>query len=532
MLGDDDGAVRTTHHELAFARVQRSLLEATTGSTTSPVQAQDGPGPDHGFEPELDADPEVALDQLVDELSSQAMLHGVRHPRVLMLRSLVSQCFEAVGDHLHAYVLAVGLLDDQREIQGADHPDLYQLRFAVADLMSRVGDVDGALDRLRALFEDQTNALGRDHPATVTTHHRIVVLAGLDRLLPSDMAPLRSMGPETFDGRLEAADALASEGRTVEAVARALTLLDSQLGLLGADHPQTKATSAALSTWIGEIGGFDRLPVVLTDLLTQSAVRGEEPTSIDVTSIDVTSIDATVPEATVIDVRRARGVVAAMGITGVEDASGPEFLADLLADMIDVLGPGHPDTLVVRDQLVAHAGWTQTGSTQTDVRIASAIEALVDAQTVTSGATDSETLRTRNLAADLTARGGDIEGALDRFTEILVDQRQALGSEHPDTLVTRWNIASWMGETGDLAQAIPLMVALVDDQTRIIGPNDPASLETRYTVAIWLARAGQTVAAVERLEELLAAQREVLGDDHPDVGRTRAVLSDLVREAD
>ncbi len=497
ILGDGnadvtDAAVRATHHELAFTRIQKALLAAPDRST-SEEQAQ---------LPDLNENPEVALDQLVSEFVVQVAAYGRRHPHLLALRSLLSQCFEAVGDYLHAYVLAVGLLDDQREMQGADHPDLFQLRFVVGDLMARVGDVQGALGQFRSLLDDQKNALGADHPSTVSTGHRIIAVsvANLGRSGESgpDTETEAALPGEIFAERLSAAMGLAEEGLMVEAVARALALLDTQLGTFGPGHPDTARTSALLSGWIGQIGGFGALPEALSELLA---------------TLEAT--DTIAEDVLIFDVRRA------IVVAGDESESPLPVLLALLADAVSLYGPGYPDTLVLRGLVAARAEAADTP------QVIEALHSLVAGQTELLGDAHPEVLRTRNLVADLTARSGDIESALVSFVEVLMDQQRALGTDHSDIFVTRWNIASWMGETGDLGHAIPLMQSLADDQVRLFGPHDPASMETRHTVGVWLIRAGQLDLATQRFEELLVDLKSAPGGTPTDAARTEAILADL-----
>ncbi|MFJ8570398.1 tetratricopeptide repeat protein, partial [Streptomyces sp. NPDC093514] len=79
-----------------------------------------------------------------------------------------------------------------------------------------------------------------------------------------------------------------------------------------------------------------------------------------------------------------------------------EAYAELLADMVRVLGPDHPNTLTTRNNL---AYW-------------------------------------RGMA-------GDAAGAAEAYAELLADMVRVLGPDHPNTLTTRNNLAYWREGVGD-----------------------------------------------------------------------------------
>ena len=72
--------------------------------------------------------------------------------------------------------------------------------------------------------------------------------------------------------------------------------------------------------------------------------------------------------------------------------------------------------------------------------------------------------------------------------DLLADQRQVLGTEHPDTMATRHNLG-WMIEyQGRYSQAEHLLKELLADQEEILGGNHSHALGTRHRLA-WLAEA-------------------------------------------
>ena len=132
-----------------------------------------------------------------------------------------------------------------------------------------------------------------------------------------------------------------------------------------------------------------------------------------------------------------------------------------------------------------------------------------------------DTLATRHNIAYWTGQAGDARGALELFTALLPDQQRVLGPDHPDTLATRHNIAYWTGQAGDARGALELFTALLPDQQRVLGPDHPNTLTTRHNIAYWTGEAGDARGALELFTALLPDQQRVLGPDHPDTLTTR-----------
>ena len=105
-----------------------------------------------------------------------------------------------------------------------------------------------------------------------------------------------------------------------------------------------------------------------------------------------------------------------------------------------------------------------------------------------------DTLTTRHNIAYWTGQAGDARGALELFTALLPDRQRVLGPGHPDTLATRANVAAWTGEAGDARGALELFTALLPDRQRVLGPGHPDTLTTRHNIAAWTGRPGTPAA--------------------------------------
>lgn len=117
------------------------------------------------------------------------------------------------------------------------------------------------------------------------------------------------------------------------------------------------------------------------------------------------------------------------------------------------------------------------------------------------------------------------------FEHVLADQLRVLGPDHPDTLVTRDEIALAKGRAGDPAGAVEAFEQLLIDRIRVLGPDHPETLTTRFYLAGWRGEAGDITGAVTASEQLLADRQRVLGPDHPHTLLTRAELAEWKGEA-
>ena len=195
-------------------------------------------------------------------------------------------------------------------------------------------------------------------------------------------------------------------------------------------------------------------------------------------------------------------------------------------NLLQRLGPGHPDTLTTRHNL---AYWTgQAGDARGALELATAL--LPDRQRVL-GPDHPNTLTTRHNLAYWTGQAGDARGALELFTALLPDRQRVLGPDHPDTLTTRSNIAAWTGQAGDARGALELFTALLPDQQRVLGPDHPNTLATRNNIAGWTGESGDARGALELFTALLPDQQRVLGPDHPNTLATRSNIASWTGQA-
>ena len=141
-----------------------------------------------------------------------------------------------------------------------------------------------------------------------------------------------------------------------------------------------------------------------------------------------------------------------------------------------------------------------------------------------------ETLSTRGNLAVCRAESGDLTAAVLSSQELLADQREHLGPDHPNTLNTLHNLAHWRGVAGDAEGAVTELRELVTVQEEVLGPDHPSTLTSRHNLAYWQARAHDTTGAVHALEALVEDRRRVQGPEHPDTLASLRQLERLRRE--
>ena len=183
---------------------------------------------------------------------------------------------------------------------------------------------------------------------------------------------------------------------------------------------------------------------------------------------------------------------------------------ELLLDCQRVLGPDHPDTLTTRNNLA--------GAYRSVGRFGEAIDAweelLLDCQRVL-GADHSVTLTVRNNLAGAYRSVGRFGEAIDAWEELLLDCQRVLGADHSVTLTVRNNLAGAYDSVGRFGEAIDAWEELLPDCQRVLGADHPYTLGIRNNLAGAYDSVGRFGEAIDAWEELLPDCQRVLGADHP-----------------
>ena len=207
-----------------------------------------------------------------------------------------------------------------------------------------------------------------------------------------------------------------------------------------------------------------------------------------------------------------------IGVFSREDSI--ELYEQVLAERERVLGPDHPDTLTIRNNLA--------GAYYSVGRFGEAIElferVLAERERVL-GSDHPDTLTTRNNLAGAYYFAGRFGEAIELLGRVLAERERVLGPDHPDTLTVRNNLAFAYHSAGRFGEAIELFERVLADQERVLGPDHPGTLTTRNSLAGAYEDVGRFGEAIELFERVLADQERVLGPDHPDTLNARDNLA-------
>jgi tetratricopeptide (TPR) repeat protein len=198
----------------------------------------------------------------------------------------------------------------------------------------------------------------------------------------------------------------------------------------------------------------------------------------------------------------------------------------LIADLEQMLGPNHPDTLNSRNSLAA--------AYQAARRPAEAIplfeQTLVGRERLL-GPEHPDTLTSQNNLATAYQDAGRVAEARLLFELTLAARERLLGAEHPSTLNSRGNLAAAYRDEGRGADAIPLFEQTLAGRERVLGADHPDTINSRNNLAAAYREAGRVADAIPLVEQTLATRERVLGADHPSTLNSRNNLAAAYREA-
>jgi tetratricopeptide (TPR) repeat protein len=227
-----------------------------------------------------------------------------------------------------------------------------------------------------------------------------------------------------------------------------------------------------------------------------------------------------------------------------------------------LLGPGHPDTITIRDQLarsylaagqaanavslfqrvLASLGRSRqpdpAAVAATQVNLGRALVAVGqsgDAVTVLGqamaafehlyGPDGLETLRARDELAAACQAAGQADDAIRLYRRTLADRERIEGAQHPDTILTRQRLADAYLVEGRIKDALSQYKRAVADMERVLGPDQVDTITARGHLAAAYHAAGRMSAALQCYEQTCADCERVLGPDHPETLARRIDLA-------
>ena len=203
-----------------------------------------------------------------------------------------------------------------------------------------------------------------------------------------------------------------------------------------------------------------------------------------------------------------------------------ELFERVLAEQERVLGPDHPDTLTTRDNLASAYRSVRRFDEAIEL-----FEQVLDERKRLLGADHPDTLTTRHNLAGAYRSVRRFGEAIELFERVLAEQERVLGPDHPKTLITRNNLAGAYRAVGRLGKAIELYEQVLAEREKLLGPDHPKTLITRNNLAGAYRAVGRLGKAIELYEQVLADRVRVLGPDHPDTLKTRNNLAVAYRSA-
>ena len=197
-----------------------------------------------------------------------------------------------------------------------------------------------------------------------------------------------------------------------------------------------------------------------------------------------------------------------------------ELFEQVLDERERVLGADHPDMLAVRNNLA--------GAYESVGRFAEAIELyeqVLDERERVLAADHPVTLAVRNNLAGAYYSVGRFAEAIELFEQVLDECKRLLGADHPVTLTVRNNLAGAYDSVGRFGEAIDAWEKLLPDCQRVLGADHPDTLTVRNNLASAYKSVGRFGEAIELFEQVLDECKRLLGADHPDTLTTRNNLA-------
>ena len=280
--------------------------------------------------------------------------------------------------------------------------------------------------------------------------------------------------PDSRASRAALAAVLRDSGRLREARQQYEALLDHCAGAAGADHPETLAARAGLAATLARLDEFGQA-LQLHDAVLDACERLYGPEHI-------ATLDAVAAQART------------LALQG-EYSRARMLYERVLEGRQRVLGTEHEDTLRCTQQLATLL--RDMGDLGNARKLQESVVRVRERQ---AGPDAGTTLQAREALAEIFAAQGDLGAVRDMQQSLAMAREQRLGSEHPDTLGVLLRLASTLSQQGELEEARRLQQHVVSLHERLRGMDDHETLRSKQMLAQTLSSQGHNVAA-RRLEQ-------------------------------
>jgi tetratricopeptide (TPR) repeat protein len=231
------------------------------------------------------------------------------------------------------------------------------------------------------------------------------------------------------------------------------------------------------------------------------------------------------------------------------DSQSIEYWRDLLAASEQVLGPGHADTIMIREELggaceasgrlddaiAVYEGAGQGGTARVALarayhaagRGADAVrlaqDALDEIESTRSPVTDQLTAQEDLARAYLDA--GQTAEAVAAFRQVLAGRERTQGPDHPMTITARGELAAAYRAAGQPKEAVSLTQRALADCERRCGSGHPETVAARSGLAASYQAAKKHKQAIPLYQRVLADRERIGGPDHADTIEASADLA-------
>ena len=280
--------------------------------------------------------------------------------------------------------------------------------------------------------------------------------------------------PDTRASRAALAAVLRDSGRLPEARQQYDALLEHCICAAGPDHPETLAARSGLAATLARQGEFGAA-LSLHDLVLDTCERLYGPDHI-------ATLDA------------VAGQARTLALQG-EYSRARMLYERVLEGRQRVLGTEHEDTLRCTQQLAALL--RDMGDLGNARKLQ---ESVVRVRERLAGMDAALTLQAREALAEIFAAQGDLGAVRDMQRSLAMARERRLGSEHPDTLGVLLRLATTLGQQGEFEEARRLQQHVVTLHERLRGMDDQETLRSKRMLAQTLSSQGNSAAA-RRLEQ-------------------------------
>jgi tetratricopeptide (TPR) repeat protein len=207
-------------------------------------------------------------------------------------------------------------------------------------------------------------------------------------------------------------------------------------------------------------------------------------------------------------------------------SSAVEYWQDLAARCDTKLPPGHPDVIVVAEQLAA--AYLKAGQARDAVQW---YQRVLGERTRELAPGHPAIVVTRVSLARALIMAGEPKDAVTVLLRAVAECEQFRGETHRDTLSVRDELAAAYQTAGDVTAATRLLARSLTDRERLQGPRNPQTMATRDRLAAACLNEGKIKDAINHYKRALGDREKVLGRGHPDTIATAASLSAAYRTA-